>query len=59
MDSLSGSMAHNYYLYEYNGQLNIFPWDYNLSLGGMSMGNDADATEVVNDAIDTPGGSAP
>ena len=53
-DSLSGSMAHNYYLYEYDGQLNIFPWDYNLSLGGMSMGNDADATEVVNDAIDTP-----
>jgi len=54
MDSLSGSMAHNYYLYEYDGQLNIFPWDYNLSLGGMSMGSDADATEVVNDAIDTP-----
>ena len=54
MDSLSGSMAHNYYLYEYGGQLNIIPWDYNLSLGGMSMGNDADATEVVNDAIDTP-----
>ena len=54
MDSLSGSMAHNYYLYEYDGRLNLFPWDYNLSLGGMSMGNDADATEVVNDAIDTP-----
>ena len=54
MDSLSGSMAHNYYLYEYDGQLNIIPWDYNLSLGGMSMGNDADATSVVNDAVDTP-----
>ena len=54
MDSLSGSMAHNYYLYEYDGQLNLFPWDYNLSLGGMSMGSDADATDVVNDAIDTP-----
>lgn len=54
MDSLSGTMAHNYYLYEYDGRLNIFPWDYNLSLGGMSMGNDSDATEVVNDAIDTP-----
>jgi spore coat protein CotH len=54
MDSLSGSMAHNYYLYEYDGQLNIFPWDYNLSLGGMSMGSSANATEVVNDAIDTP-----
>ena len=52
MDSLSGSMAHNYYLYEYDGQLNIFPWDYNLSFGGMAMSGDA--TSVVNDAIDTP-----
>ncbi len=51
-DSLSGSMAHNYYLYEYNGRLNIFPWDYNLALGG--MGQSADATDMVNDAIDTP-----
>ena len=54
MDSLSGSMAHNYYLYEYDGRLNLFPWDYNLSLGGMTMGKNADATAVVNDAIDTP-----
>ncbi len=54
MDSLSGSMAHNYYLYEYDGQLNILPWDYNLSLGGMSMGSNGDATEMVNDPIDTP-----
>lgn len=34
-DSLSGGMAHNYYLYESNGKLNIIPWDYNLSFGGM------------------------
>ncbi|MCR5848982.1 MAG: CotH kinase family protein, partial [Lachnospiraceae bacterium] len=54
MDSLSGSMAHNYYLYEYDGRLNIFPWDYNLSFGGMSMGSSGNATEMVNDAIDTP-----
>ena len=55
-DSLSGNMAHNYYLYEYNGMLDIFPWDYNLSFGGMGMGrgNTGGATEVVNDAIDTP-----
>ena len=52
-DSLSGSMAHNYYLYEYDGRLNLFPWDYNLSLGGMGMGA-SDATSMVNDAIDTP-----
>ena len=54
MDSLSGSMAHNYYLYEHDGQLNILPWDYNLSFGGMSIGNNADTTEMVNDPIDTP-----
>ncbi len=54
MDSLSGSMAHNYYLYEYNGQLNIIPWDYNLSFGGMNAGKDADATDMINYAIDTP-----
>lgn len=35
MDSLSGNMAHNYYLYESNGQLNLIPWDYNLAFGGM------------------------
>ena len=54
MDSLSGNMAHNYYLYEYDGQLNILPWDYNLSFGGMGSGKDSDATSMVNDAIDTP-----
>ena len=37
-DSLSGGMAHNYYLYESDGQLNIIPWDYNLSFGGMNNG---------------------
>ena len=52
MDSLSGTMSHNYYLYEYDGQLNIIPWDYNLSFGGMI--NSGDATEMINDAIDTP-----
>ncbi len=54
MDSLSGNMAHNYYLYEYDGMLNILPWDYNLSFGGMNAGPDNGALEVVNDAIDSP-----
>ncbi|MFR8917578.1 MAG: CotH kinase family protein [Oscillospiraceae bacterium] len=49
-DSLSGSMAHNYYLYESGGKLNLIPWDYNLAFGGMGGGNDA--TGVVNNAID-------
>lgn len=50
-DSLSGNMAHNYYLYEQNGRLNLIPWDYNLALGGMGGGS---ASAIVNDAIDTP-----
>ena len=50
-DSLSGNMAHNYYLYERDGQLNLLPWDYNLSLGGMGTMS-ASATDTVNDAID-------
>ena len=54
LDSLSGNMTHNYYLYESDGQLNLFPWDYNLAFGGMSMGQDVDGTSMINDAIDTP-----
>lgn len=49
-DSLSGMMAHNYYLYESGGKLNLIPWDYNLSLGGMGSGSNANS--VVNSAID-------
>lgn len=54
LDSLSGNMAHNYYLYESNGMLNILPWDYNLSFGGMNQGPENSASDVVNDAVDTP-----
>lgn len=50
LDSLTGTMEHNYYLYEEDGQLNILPWDYNLSFGGFS----GTASSVVNFAIDTP-----
>lgn len=50
LDSLSGNMAHNYYLYENNGAINLIPWDYNLAFGGMNS-NDSDA---VNFAIDSP-----
>ena len=47
-DSLSGSMAHNYYLYESNGQLNIIPWDYNLSWGGMGNADRGDPRSGEN-----------
>ena len=50
-DSLSGNMAHNYYLYESGGALSLIPWDYNLAFGGMGMG---DAQSVINDPIDSP-----
>jgi len=48
-DSLSGSMAHNYYLYESNGKISVLPWDYNLSFGGMHRG---EGTAVINESID-------
>ncbi len=51
-DSLSGSMAHNYYLYEADGRLNLLPWDYNLAFGGMGMGRSGGATDTVNSPID-------
>lgn len=53
LDSLSGSMAHNYYLYEYNGRLNMLPWDYNLAFGSFSRGSSSTG-DAINFAIDTP-----
>ena len=50
-DSYTGSMIHNYYLYEKNGQLSMIPWDYNLAYGSFQGGN---ASSSVNSAIDTP-----
>jgi hypothetical protein len=51
LDSLTGSMAHNYYLYEDGGQLNLIPWDYNLAFGGFQSSS---ASSTVNFPIDTP-----
>lgn len=51
-DSYTGSMIHNYYLYEENGELSMIPWDYNLAFGGFE--SQTDATELVNYPIDTP-----
>jgi len=47
----TGSMIHNYYLYEDNGQLSMIPWDYNLAFGTF-QGNQA--VNAVNDDIDSP-----
>ncbi|MDO5844252.1 MAG: CotH kinase family protein [Methanocorpusculum sp.] len=51
LDHYAGTMKHNYYLYEENGQLSIIPWDYNLAFGGFQSG---DASSVINFPIDTP-----
>ncbi len=55
-DSYTGSMIHNYYLYEEDGQLSMIPWDYNLAFGGFSAGGGGSdsVTQMVNYAIDTP-----
>jgi len=55
-DSYTGSMIHNYYLYEENGQMEMIPWDYNLAFGTFQGGN---GQNTVNTPIDTPvsGGS--
>lgn len=50
-DSYTGSMVHNYYLYEEDGRLSMLPWDYNLAFGTFQGG---DASGAVNDPIDTP-----
>ncbi|MCR4961543.1 MAG: CotH kinase family protein [Lachnospiraceae bacterium] len=50
-DSYTGTMVHNYYLYEEDGLLSMIPWDYNLAYGTFQG---QDATSVVNDPIDTP-----
>lgn len=50
-DSYTGSMVHNYYLYEENGRFSMIPWDYNLAFGTFQGNN---AKSAVNDPIDTP-----
>lgn len=50
-DSYTGSMIHNYYLYEEDGKLSMIPWDYNLAYGTFQGNN---ANSAVNDPIDSP-----
>lgn len=61
-DSYTGSMTHNYYLYEDDGQLSMIAWDYNLAFGAFAMGSGSggseggtdQATTLANFPIDTP-----
>ena len=50
-DSYTGSMIHNYYLYEEDGQMTFIPWDYNLAFGTFQA---SDSDSAVNDPIDNP-----
>ena len=50
-DSYTGSMVHNYYLYEKDGKMSMIPWDYNLAFGTLQ---DQTAGEVINQSIDNP-----
>ena len=50
-DSYTGSMIHNYYFYEQDGQLSMIPWDYNLAFGTFQGNN---ASDAVNESIDNP-----
>ena len=50
-DSYTGSMVHNYYLYEEDGRLSMIPWDYNLAYGTFMGGS---GSSSVNDDIDLP-----
>ena len=50
-DSYTGSMIHNYYLYEENGQMAMIPWDYNLAFGTFQGGS---GQSTVNTPIDAP-----
>ncbi len=50
-DSYTGSIVHNYYLYEKDGRLSMLPWDYNLAFGAF-QGNST--SSAVNDPIDSP-----
>lgn len=51
LDSYSGGMYHNYYLYEKDGVFQIIPWDLNMSFAGFRMN---DSTKAINLPIDTP-----
>ena len=59
LDSYSGQMYHNYYLYENNGKCQVLPWDLNLSFGGYSVrggkqNESSGSASSINFPIDNP-----
>lgn len=49
-DSYTGSIIHNYYLYEEDGVMSMIPWDYNLAFGTFQGAN---ASSTINSPIDS------
>lgn len=57
LDSYLGYTGHNYLLYEFNGQLTMLPWDYNLAFGTYALGMSEpirDSDILINYPILTP-----
>ena len=53
-DSYTGTMLHNYYLYEKDGKLSMLPWDYNLAFGGFGGGM-GEGFGVMGEGMPNPG----
>ena len=55
-DSYTGLTAHNYYLYEQDGILSMYPWDYNSSFGRhlSSLHPELSRDAIVGWDIDAP-----
>lgn len=51
-DSYTGSIMHNYYMYEEDGVLSMLPWDYNLSF--VAFMTSYNTEQLINFPIDTP-----
>lgn len=52
-DSYVTNMAHNYYLYEKDGQISFVPWDNDVAMGTRFDVNVSEA-QYINTPIDTP-----
>lgn len=58
-DSYTGSMIHNYYLYEKDGQLQMIPWDYNLSADDIKISDMGTMNNSQSGEGGMPQGNAP
>ena len=50
-DSYTGRTMHNYYLYEKDGKMSVYPWDYNLAFAGYQG---FEIEDDISQGIDSP-----